>query len=84
MTCVHDVQSECSDTEWTNGGLKTDTGTEGTTGGPKTEGQTSPASYVISALPPFCDVGHDSQWCPLNVALDVQHVVLFMSDVFPE
>ena len=70
-----------SDTEWTNRGRKTDTGTEGTTGGPKTEGQTSPASYVISASPPFCDVGYDSQWCPQDVALDVQHVVLFMSNV---
>ena len=83
MTCVHDVLSECSDTEWTNGGLKTDTGTEGTTGGLKTEGQASPASESVSALP-LCDVGHEMQRCPLFAAQDVQQVVLSASDVLCE
>ena len=84
MTCVHDVLSECSDTEWTNGGLKTDTGTDGTTGGPKTEGQTSPASKSVSSLPLSCDVGHGMQGCQPFAALDVQQVVLSASDVFRE
>ena len=91
---IHVVLSACSDTDWTNRGLKTDADTVGTnggrktdadtdwtTGGRKTEGQTSPASQSISALPPSLDVGYDMQWCPLDAALDVQHVVPLASDV---